>query len=57
VNSIFVFGKDVYAGGIIRDNGSDIPGYWKNGEWVKLDAKGYYPSVTSIVVVPRPTGQ
>ena len=57
VESIFVFGRDVYAGGHSRDSGFDIPGYWKNGEWLKLDAKGDYPSVTSIVVVPRSTGQ
>ena len=55
VNSIFVFGRDVYAGGHIRgSDGDEIPGYWKNGEWVRLNAKGYYPSVSSIVVVPSP---
>ena len=58
VNSIFVFGKDVYAAGYSRDSdGLEIPGYWKNGEWVRLVAKGYSPSVTSIFVVPRPTVQ
>ncbi|MCL1865661.1 MAG: hypothetical protein FWF73_07615 [Spirochaetes bacterium] len=58
VNSIFVFGRDIYAVGLIQgSDGFDIPGYWKNGDWVKLDAKGYYPSASSIVVVPRPTVQ
>ncbi|MCL1911078.1 MAG: hypothetical protein FWG13_02600 [Leptospirales bacterium] len=64
VASIFVFGKDVYAaGGYYKDYalcghmfGFDIPGYWKNGEWVKLDAKGR-PSVASILVVPKPAAR
>ena len=56
VSSIFVFGKDVYAGGYCNNsNGDHIPGYWKNGEWVDFNIKG--GEVSSIVVVPRPIGQ
>jgi hypothetical protein len=54
LTSIFVFGKDIYASGY---SGYTNPGYWKNGEWVGFNEKGGYPPVTSIVVVPRPTGE
>ena len=58
VNSIFVYGNDVYAGGYCdNSDGDTIPGYWKNGEWVGFNAKGGNDPVSSIVVVPRPTGQ
>ena len=56
VTSIFVFRNDVYAGGFTSGAyNSGIPGYWKNGEWV--DFNTHDGVVTSIVVVPRPTGQ
>jgi len=58
VSSIFVYGKDVYACGYSdNSDGDEIPGYWKNGEWVGFAEKGHYFPVSSIVVVPRPTGE
>ena len=57
VSSIFVYGNDVYAGGYCRSSDGNIPGYWKNGEWVGFDADGGHDPVSSIIVVPRPTGQ
>jgi hypothetical protein len=58
VSSIFVYGKDVYAGGYCdNSNGDTVPGYWKNGEWVGFNTKGGNDPVSSIVVVPSPAGQ
>ncbi|MCL1864197.1 MAG: hypothetical protein FWF73_00100 [Spirochaetes bacterium] len=50
VNSIFICGNDVYAGGFINNRKAKIGGYWKNGKWVGLSNAKNSSMVNSIFV-------